>query len=86
MDTKVNREPRVPREAVGGILAGLVAAALLWLAVSVPVGLYRSSRDDHWCTEFGHPGRQCVQERRAERWGPFDAWGPNGEDRGTGGD
>lgn len=59
-----------------GIVA-LATCAVMWVAVAAPVGWYRASQDSYWCEGFGHPGAECVQERRAERWGPFNAWGSN---------
>jgi hypothetical protein len=78
MDARFNGEPLTHQDRLTRVVAGLLALPLLWLVASVPLGLYRSSRDAYWCKAFGHHGEQCVKERRAERWGPFNAWGDNG--------
>jgi hypothetical protein len=78
MDRKFNREPRTPRQRSVLWLAAAATVAGFCLAASAPLGWYRTSRDAHWCKAFGHPVTQCVEGRRGERWGPFNAWGDNG--------
>jgi hypothetical protein len=40
--------------------------------------MMRTAADHEWCGGAdGRSGQLCVERRRAERFGPFKAWGTN---------
>ena len=59
-----------------GLVTTLILAATL-VALSFPVGLLRTSTDHQWCGGSGKAASGCIERRRAERFGPFKAWGSN---------
>lgn len=78
VDAKFNREPLSRRQLVRRLGVAALAAPLLYVGVSFPVGLMRTATDHKWCTgESRILSQPCVARRRAERFGPFKAWGWN---------
>jgi hypothetical protein len=82
MDTKVNRESPTRRQRALRLIAVAAALPVVWAGISFPVGLKRTSADHTWCGGSGKAASGCIERRRAERWGPFKAWGWNNHSSG----